>query len=284
MNHTHPLSGNIPLILGGTGKTGRRVVERLRALNLPVRIGSRSGDPAFVWEEPSTWPAVLKNVSAVYVVYYPDLAVTGAPDAIRAFTDLAVQNGVRRIVLLSGRGEEEAQRCERIVQNAGIDWTIVRASWFHQNFSEGAFREMVLAGEIALPAGNVGEPFIDTDDIADVVVAALTKEGHSGQVYEVTGPRLLTFAEATEEIAKAAGRSVVYRQISNASFAAGLASRGGAPEAIALMRYLFGTVLDGRNAHLNDGVERALGRQPKDFTAYAQQAAAAGAWGAEFAA
>jgi len=247
----------------------------------PSSWGRITGIPPFDWEDQGTWPAVLKNVSSVYVVYYPDLAVPGAPDAIRAFTDLAVQNGVHRIVLLSGRGEKEAQRCERIVQNAGVDWTIVRASWFYQNFSEGAFREMVLSGEIALPAANVGEPFIDADDIADVVVAALMEDGHVGRIYEVTGPRLLTFAEATEEIAKATGQNVVYHQISNEAFTSAMAEEGIPPEAVALMRYLFTTVLDGRNEHLSDGIQRALGRPPLDFKQYVQQAAATGAWQAE---
>lgn len=271
-------SGEITLVLGGNGKTGRRVVDRLKAINVAVRIGSRTGMPPFEWEDPVTWPAVLKKVSSVYVVYYPDLAVPGAPDAIRAFTDLAVKNGVRRIVLLSGRGEKEARRCERIVQNAGVAWTIVRACWFCQNFNEGAFREMVLGGEVALPAANVGEPFIDADDIADVVVASLTEPGHAGQVYEVTGPRLLTFAEAIGEIAKATGQNIVYNQISNEAFTSAMAEQGVPPDAVALMSYLFTTVLDGRNAHLSDGIQRALGRPPRDFKQYVQQAAASGAW------
>ena len=179
MNSTTRSQG-LTLVLGGTGKTGSRVVERLASRGALSRVGSRAGDPPFDWGDQSTWDAVLDGVTAAYISYVPDLAIPGATDAVRAFVERAVEHGVRRLVLLSGRGEEEAQRCERIIQRADIEWTVVRASWFCQNFSEGAFFDMVLAGEIALPAGDVGEPFIDADDIADVAVAALTEDGHAG--------------------------------------------------------------------------------------------------------
>ncbi len=266
------------LVIGGTGKTGRRVVERLEAGNSAVRIGSRSAELPFDWEDPSTWEAVLQGMEKVYVTFYPDLAVPGAADAIRTFTNLAVQSGVQHLVLLSGRGEEEAQACEQIVQQSGIDWTILRASWFCQNFDEGAFRDLILHGEVALPVGNVKEPFVDADDIADVAVAALTEEGHAGQVYELTGPRLMTFTEAVGEIAESTGRQVEYIEIPHEVFVSALAEQGVPEDAIALMSYLFTTVLDGRNAHLADGVQRALGRQPRDFSEYVQTAVSNGAW------
>jgi len=221
---------------------------------------------------------VLDGVTAAYVSYAPDLAIPGATDAVRAFVERAVERGVQRLVLLSGRGEKEAQLCESIVQDAGIQWTVVRASWFNQNFSEGEFLGMVLAGEITLPAGDIAEPFVDVDDIADVAVAALTEDGHDGQVYELTGPRLLTFTQAVEEIARATGREIRYIQIPHEAFAAGIAESG-APEDIAwLLDYLFSTVLDGRNEHVCDGVNRALGREPTDFAEYASRIADSGVW------
>jgi len=266
------------LVTGATGKTGRRIIQRLSERGHAVRKGSRKSDPPFDWGDQSTWDAVLDGVTAAYICYAPDLAIAGATDTIRAFVERAVEHGVRRLVLLSGRGEEEAQRCERIVQRADIEWTVVRASWFSQNFSEGPFLDMVLAGEIALPAGEVGEPFVDADDIADVAAAALTEDGHAGQVYELTGPRLLTFTEAAGEIARATGRAIRYVQIPPEAFAAGVAGAG-LPDDIAwLLDYLFVTVLDGRNAHLGDGVRRALGREPEDFAGYARRTAAAGVW------
>ena len=266
------------LVVGGTGKTGRRVADRLAARGVPVRIGSRSANPAFDWEDPSGWAAALDGAGAVYITYYPDLAAPGAPEAVGALIDQALAQGVRRLVLLSGRGEEEAQQAEQVLQDSGADWTIVRASWFSQNFSESMLRDGVLAGELVLPAGDVGEPFVDADDIADVVVAALTEDGHVGRLYEVTGPRLLTFAEATAEIARACGRPVRYTRVPADEFAAALAEQGSPAEVTELLLYLFTTVLDGRNAYPTDGVQRALGRAPKDFADYARDAAASGAW------
>jgi uncharacterized protein YbjT (DUF2867 family) len=269
---------NNTLVLGGNGKTGRRVVERLRAIDVPVRVGSRTGELPFDWQDQSIWQAILQDIKKVYISFYPDLAVPGAADAIRAFTDLAVQSGVERLILLSGRGEEEAQACEKIVQQAGAEWTILRASWFCQNFSEGFMRDLILDGVLALPAGDVKEPFIDADDIADVAVAALTEDGHSGEIYEMTGPRLLAFSEVVQEIARATGRDIRYIQISHEDFTTGLEQQGVPKDMVSLLDYLFGTILDGRNEHLNDGVQRALGRNPRDFSEYVRNAVAACAW------
>jgi len=271
---------SLTLILGGTGKTGRRIAERLTTLGRAVRIGSRSGEPAFDWENQATWAPALRGVTAVYVSYYPDLAVPGAPDVIRAFADLALQHGVRRLVLLSGRGEAEAQRAEQLLIDSGADWTILRCSWFNQNFSESFFLEPVLSGEVALPAGSVPEPFVDVDDIADVAVAALTDDRHIGQLYELTGPRLLTFAEAVSEIARATGREIRFVPITLEQFSAGMAAQQVPSDVIGLVSYLFGEVLDGRNAHLTDGVRRALGRAPRDFADFARDVAASGVWSA----
>lgn len=266
------------LVVGGTGKTGRRVVDRLRARGVPVRVGSRSGNPAFDWENPSTWRPALEGVSAAYLTYYPDLAIPGASAAIESFAELAERSGVPRLVLLSGRGEEEAQHSEQVLQKVSSQWTIVRASWFCQNFSEGAFVDLVRGGEVALPAGDVPEPFIDADDIADVVVAALTEDGHTHRLYEVTGPRLLTFAQAVEEIGRACGRELRYVQVPPDRFAAGLADQGVPDDLVGFLQYLFGEVLDGRSAHLTDGIQQALGRPPRDFADYARDAAATGVW------
>ncbi|WP_027853182.1 NAD(P)H-binding protein [Marinobacterium litorale] len=268
----------ITLVLGGTGKTGSRVAQRLQARGVSTRIGSRSATPAFDWGLPDTWEAALENVSAVYISYAPDLAIPGVTDTIRRFVDRAVARGVKRLVLLSGRGEQEAQACEQIVQSSDLEWTIVRASWFMQNFSEGEFQGMIQAGVITLPAADIPEPFIDVDDIADVAVAALTEAGHTHEVYEVTGPRLLTFTEAAREISAAAGREVRFMQIPKQDFNQAIADSGAPDDLIWLMNYLFETVLDGRNAHLADGVQRALGREPRDFTLFAQQIASEGRW------
>jgi uncharacterized protein YbjT (DUF2867 family) len=267
------------LVLGGTGKTGRRVVERLTARGLPVRVGSRSGQPPFDWEERSTWSPALEGVASVYLSYYPDIAVPGAVEAVGSFAELAVESGVRRIALLSGRGEPEAERAERAVRDTGADLTILRSTWFMQNFSEDYMLEHVLAGEIRLPGGEVPTPFLDVEDIADIAAEALTDDRHVGQLYELTGPRSLTFAEAAAEISGAAGREVRYVPVSLDEHAAEAAEHGVPPEFVDLLTYLFKeVVVDGRNAGTTDGVKRALGREPRDFRDYARDAAASGVW------
>lgn len=268
------------LVLGGTGKTGRRVAERLAARGVDVRIGSRAGSPPFQWDDEATWAPVLRGASAAYVAYSPDLSVPGAARAVGAFAEMAVRGGVRRLVLLSGRGEEGALRCEQALRDSGADWTVLRASWFSQNFSETFVVDSIRAGEVALPVDGVREPFVDADDIADAAVAALTEDGHVGEQYELTGPRSMTFAEAVGEIASASGRPIRYVTLSTDEFAAGLAEQQVPADFAALLMELFTEILDGRNSHLGDGVRRALGREPRDFAGYARDAAATGVWSA----
>lgn len=269
---------DLTLVLGGSGKTGRRVAERLTAKGHAVRIGSRSAVPSFDWDNEKSWDACLEGVTAAYITYAPDLAMPGATDAIQAFVELAKHRGVKRLVLLSGRGEEEAQACERIVQTSGLEWTIVRASWFNQNFSEGAFVDMVLNGAITLPAGDQVEPFVDVDDIADVAVAAFTEDQHNGQIYEVTGPRLMTITDVAADLSRATGREIAFVDVPHEAFVSEVANSGAPKDVVWMLDYLFSTVLDGRNAQLTDGVQRALGREPKDFAEYANEAAKSGIW------
>jgi uncharacterized protein YbjT (DUF2867 family) len=266
------------LVLGATGKTGRRIVDRLASKGIPTRQGSRSAFPSFDWNVEANWDDCLVGVESAYITYAPDLAMPGATDAIQAFVDRALRQGVKRLVLLSGRGEEEAQACERIVQGSGIDWTIVRASWFNQNFSEGAFVDMVKAGQITLPNVDTPEPFVDADDIADVAVAALTESGHAGEIYEVTGPRLLTLTDVAAEISAASGREIAYVPVPHDAFVSEAAESGAPQDVVWMLDYLFATVLDGRNACLADGVQRALAREPRDFSDYASEVAATGIW------
>jgi uncharacterized protein YbjT (DUF2867 family) len=278
MTHNDQVSNGITLVLGGTGKTGRRIAERLQDHGIETRIASRSANPSFDWNDSSNWDEVLEGVTAAYISYAPDLAIPGATDAIRRFVELAVSRGVRRVVLLSGRGEEEAQACEQIIQATDVEWTIVRASWFMQNFSEGEFLAMVEQGAITLPASDIPEPFIDVNDIADVAVAALAEEGHAYEVYEVTGPRLLTFSSLAQEISAAVGRDVQFIQVPEEDFNQAIIDSGAPAEIAWLLNYLFDTVLDGRNAYLSDGVQRALGREPADFRDFAHRIAARGSW------
>jgi uncharacterized protein YbjT (DUF2867 family) len=265
------------LVLGGTGKTGRRVVARLGARGLPVRVGSRSGQPPFDWDDQSTWGPVLQGVRAAYIPY-PDMVTYGATKATRAFAELAIEHGVTRLVLLTGRGEDEAQRAEREVQDTGADVTIVRCAWFMQIFSEDYLLDPIRAGEVVLPAaaGQL-DPFVDADDIADVAVAALIEPGHMGQVYELTSPRLLSFPETIAEIAEASGRDIAFVPVALEDYATAAAEQGVPAELVDFLTYLFGDVL-GSKAYVTDGVERALGRPPRDFTEYARRTTATGVW------
>ncbi|QDC10780.1 NmrA family transcriptional regulator [Oceanicola sp. D3] len=265
------------LVIGATGKTGRRVASRLEARGLPVRRGARSSVTPFDWEAPETWAPALRGARAAYVTYFPDLAFPGAVEKLESLCETARDVGVEHLVLLSGRGEHHARLGEEVVRNSGVDFTIVRAAWFAQNFSEGYLRDPVLAGVLPMPGGDIAEPIIDIDDIADVAVAALTEEGHRGQLYEVTGPRLMTFAEMAAELSRATGSEIQHVPISFEAFHANIAQAGGdfvADVFTAIAR----ETLDGRNAHTTDGVMRALGRSPRDFADFALGAARGGAW------
>jgi uncharacterized protein YbjT (DUF2867 family) len=265
------------LIIGGAGKTGGRVNNLLKARGIATRPVSRSTSPSFDWNRPEGWAAALDGVSKAYVTYQPDLAVEGSSEAIAEISRLAREKGLERVVLLSGRGEPGAQRAEAVLQASGVPWTCVRASWFDQNFSESYLLDGVLAGEIALPAGPIPEPFIDVDDIADVVVAALTDERHANRLYEVTGPRSLTFSQAVEEISGAIGHPIRYVQVSPEDFVTSM--RAYAPEDIVqLLHELFTVVLDGRNSAVTHGVPEALGRPARDFSDYVRRTAASGVW------
>lgn len=266
------------LVLGSNGKTGSRVVQKLEALGQSVRKGSRLAVPKFDWGDPKNWAAVLQDIQSIYITFQPDLAVQGADEAIRQLVKLAKEAGVEKVVLLSGRGEKEAQDCEVIVKESGLKWTIIRASWFCQNFSESYLLEPILNGHVALPTGDVKEPFVDVEDIADIAVAALTQEGHDFKLYEVTGPELLSFKEAITTIATAIGRPIVYEQLSVPEYAAQLKAYQVPQDYIGLLSYLFSEVLDGRNASICHRVEEALGRKPKSFSEYVAKTAASGVW------
>jgi uncharacterized protein YbjT (DUF2867 family) len=269
---------NPVLVLGGTGKSGRRVAERLIAAGRPVRIGSRSGAPRFDWEDRATWGPALDGVASVYLTYHPDIAVPGAIEITRDFAELALSKGVRRLALLSGRGEPRAEQAERAVRDTGADLTVLRSTWFMQNFSEDFLVEYVRGGQIRWPGGDSPIPFLDVEDIADVAAAALTDDRHIGELYELTGPRSLTHAEVAAEISDALGREIEYVPLSIEKWAAEAAEFGVPAEVIDLLTYVMGEVLDGRNADTTDGVRQALGREARDFSDFARIVAASGVW------
>ena len=265
------------LVLGATGKTGARVMQRLQSQGHAVRAGSRQAEIPFDWENDATWPAAVAGVETVYVTFQPDLAAPGALPVVKRFFAEAANAGVRKIVLLSGRGEPEAIEAEEALQATRLDWTIVRASWFHQNFSEAFFLDAIKDGTLILPEGLAPEPFVDVEDIADIAAQALVDPRHSRKLYEVTGPGALTFGDAVDEIGRVIGRDITLITVPLESYRQGLLEAL-PPELVDLIIYLFTTVLDGRNTPIAHGVERALGRQPGDFTAYVARTAATGVW------
>ena len=272
------MTSNI-LVIGGTGKTGRRVVERLKQQNQNVRVGSRSNNPAFDWNDPSTYAHALRGMDKAYIVYSPDLAVPGAKEAIQALADAAKKEGLKKVVLLSGKGEIEAELCEQIIMQSGLDYTIVRASWFMQNFSESFFLDPILAGHVALPQADAKVPYVHADDIAAVVVESLLYEVHNGQVYELTGPSTLTFPEVMDAISIASGRKINFTSTSLEEYIQTLEKHGVPEDYIWLINYLFSNVLaaPGNNAVTTD-IETVLGRKPIDFQEYAEAAAKTGVW------
>ncbi|WP_386628567.1 Rossmann-fold NAD(P)-binding domain-containing protein [Sulfitobacter geojensis] len=265
------------VVIGATGKTGSRVATKLEAKGVSVRRGARRSETPFDWEDQSTWAPILADVSKAYVTYFPDLAFPGAIEKLEAFAKVALDTGLQHIVLLSGRGEHFASMGEEVIRNSCLGFTIVRSAWFAQNFSEGYLRDPILGGVLPIPGGDIAEPIIDIDDIADVVVAALTQDGHLGEQYEVTGPGLMTFAEMAEVLSTTLGRHIQHVPITFEAFHANVAAAGDTFVADVFTAIARET-LDGRNAHTSDGVERALGRRPRDFADFAQTAMAAGAW------
>lgn len=272
------------LVIGGTGKTGRRVVNNLTQQGHNVRIGTRSQSPAFDWEDPSTFSQALKGMDRAYIVYYPDLAVPGSKEAITALTEAALKEGLEKVVLLSGKGETEAEACEQIVANSGLNYTLVRASWFNQNFSEGAFLEFVLEGMVALPMPEAEIPFVDVDDIADVVTEVLLNDSYNGQTITVTGPEKLRFRELVEKMAQGIGRDIRYIPITIEEFKEGMKAAGLPDSYVWLFGYLFQEVLGNpENQEVSYDLEKVLGRKAISFDEYVERTIDTGVWNQEVA-
>ncbi|WP_051795399.1 NAD(P)H-binding protein [Kibdelosporangium aridum] len=265
------------LVLGGTGKVGSRVVSRFNQQGTDVLVGARR--TGFDWLDQSTWDPALAGVRAVFVVPLDGATLTGE------FVSKAVEAGVERVVLLSGRGVDVPGYGsddntaglthvlgEKAVRELDIPWTILRPGWFAQNFSEGFFAPAVQAGELRLPAGDGAATFVDAEDIADVAVAALTEDKHAGETYELSGPRALTMAQVADAISTASGREVRYVPITSEEFIAESVRDGWPQQDAADFADVIGAIRRGLDAHVSDGVPRALGREARDFATFASNA------------
>ncbi|MEC9345345.1 MAG: NmrA family transcriptional regulator [Pseudomonadota bacterium] len=257
---------NKPVVLvGGNGKTGHRVAQRLRGVGIHTRAVSRSTDPAFDWADRGTWANALAGAGAAWVAYQPDLAVPQAAGDIATLARIARDAGVRRMVLLSGRGEAGAQAAEEALAASGIDWAVVRCAWFMQNFTESFLADMVAGGTVALPVGDVREPFVDVDDIADLGAGLLAGTIPAGRVYELTGPELLGFADAVAMAGAASGVDARYVPVTPDEFRAGLRAAGIDADTVELLSELMAVTLDGHNARTSDDFRAATGRAPRSF-------------------
>lgn len=267
------------LIIGGTGKTGRKVVESLRQLNQNVRVGSRSAAIPFDWENTDTYAPSLEGIDRVYITYQPDLAVPGAFEAVTKLVEIARAKGVSKLVLLSGKGEVEAERCETVVMDSGIDYTIVRANWFSQNFSENFLLQPVLEGVMALPMGDMKVPYVDTGDIADVVVESLLHEEHNEKIYQLTGDETFTFQEVCQLISKETGRDIQFVDVSLQQYVEVMKTMDLPKIYVWLIEYLFSHVLTNpENERITQDVEQILKRKPRSFRNYVQETAESGIW------
>ncbi|MFI2211958.1 NAD(P)H-binding protein [Streptomyces sp. NPDC020141] len=280
MTSTHTSTPSAPsssvLVLGGTGKTGRRVAAALSRLGITPKVASRSAPVRFDWADEGSWDPALAGVGAVYVV---DSQGPAAPAEVRAFAAAAKARGVRRLVLLSARvweelddGSGEVFATERAVRESGLDWTILRPAWFNQNFTEEPWYSAPLAeGELRLPAGDGRERFVDLDDLAEVAAAALTQDGHSGRVYTLSGPDALSFHDVAEALSTASGHKVAYTPVTREQYIEEQLARGYAPDFAELMADLFLHIGANGSAAPSDGVRQALGREPRAFGEYVRR-------------
>lgn len=253
------------LVLGGTGLTGRRVAAQLAAGGHPVRSGSRSGDTTFDWGDESTWVPALQGASAAYLTYPVDLGLPGAAERVRSFVALATAQEVRRLVLLSGLGQQAHEPAERAVRESDLSWTLLRSGWFAQNFTEGFLAELVIDDMLAVPAGNASAAFVDLEDVAEVAATALTADGHDGVTYELTGPCAVSFSEAAAALSRATGRPVRYHPVSEAEFTAALRDAGQPGDLTEVLLEVFADLRSGTHGHPRPGVELALGRPPREL-------------------
>jgi uncharacterized protein YbjT (DUF2867 family) len=276
------MSNHTALVLGATGKTGRRIVARLRLHGTPVRAASRSSLTRFDWSDPGSWDAALQGIAVAYVV------APGVPGPVHEFVARAEAAGVQRLVLLSGRGADtwgdstfglDMRSAEDAVRGSALEWTILRPSNFDQNFDEDVFHAPLVRGELALPAGAVPEPFIDIEDVADVAATVLTEPGrHAGRIYELTGPRAITFGEAVDLISRVSGLPITYKQLSAAEYTATLVEEGLSEDDAHHIAEMFVLMERGLLTAATDGVATVLGRAPRTFEDYVVRTAAAGAW------
>jgi uncharacterized protein YbjT (DUF2867 family) len=266
------------LILGGTGKVGRRLTHSLARAGHAPRPASRNLTTRFDWWDYSTWPGALANAEGVFIVG-PGSAADWSP-RLSDLLEAARSSGARRAVLLSARGVEflpdgAVAMAERALRDGPLPWTILRPSHFSQNFTEAMFAPH--DGLISAPVGTGAEPFIDVADIADVAAAVLAG-GFDGETLDLSGPEAVSFPRAAEILAEASGTPVRFADESDANHVARLRAAGTPEGYIRWRMAMLGGIRRGADAYLSDGVQRVLGRSPAGLRDWALREVPSSAW------
>lgn len=268
------------LVTTPNGKVGSALAAQLLERGEAVRLGAHTPAKAqadfaqaqvvhFDFGDPASVRAALAGVAALYLA----APATTDPEQVNRVVDLAVEAGVRRIVRLSAAGVEHSEtglrQIERHIEGSGVEWTMLRPSWFFQNYSTANAAAIRERGAIFEAAGDGKTAFVDTRDIAAVAVRALTESGHHGQGYTITGGRAYDRSEVASAIGAAAGRPVRYVALTDAAFRDSVAPLGWPPEYVELMSGLYAAVRAGHTAATTDVVQRVTGQAPISLEQFA---------------
>ncbi|HVE84256.1 MAG TPA: SDR family oxidoreductase [Myxococcales bacterium] len=269
------------LVTTPNGKVGQEVVKLLLEARAPVRVAAHTlerGQEAFPgaevavldYEDPATFAPALEGVAALYLAS----PATSQADPELALIDAAQAGGVQRVVKLSAMGVESApdevplRAVEKRLQGSGLQWTLLRPTWFMQNFVT-LHAPSIQGGTLLEPAGESRLAFIDARDIAAVAVQALTSDGHHGQAYALTGPELLGRQDVAERIGRVLGKDIRYRSCSDQEFHQLM--RPYLPESyIQLLLALYADLRSGGDGPVTQDVRKVLGRPPIPFDQFAR--------------
>jgi ergot alkaloid biosynthesis protein len=274
--------GSLILVTGGTGKTGRRLVSELRGKGVECRVASRGatvaeGERPFDWTLPESWDGALEGVSTAYLVA-PSAVGEPAPVMID-FLRRAQKRGVSRFVLLSAAplpagGPAMGQVHLWLKENAA-EWTVLRPSWFMQNFSEGQHLASIQDEDGIYSATEDGRvPFVSADDIATAAMAVLTSEDPFNSDFILTGDRPLSYDEVAERIGMAVGRRISHRRLSSDELAARYRLLGLPPVYAEKLAAMDRAIAEGAEDRTTDSVKFLLGRPPISFDDFVEASAA----------
>lgn len=266
------------LVIGGKGKTGRFVTRELTSRGVKAKITTRSpssdDDVAFDWQDPRTADAAFDGVDAVYIVAPTNNSDHGT--IVPPVLEIARKRGVRRFVLLSASSLEAGGpmmgQIHSYLQKEAPEWTVLRPTWFMQNFSEQQHLATIQnenAIYSATGGGRVG--FIDAADIAKAAVSALLAETSWNRDFILTGPEALSYADFAEKISDVIGRTIKHVNLTTAELAERYA-RAGLDEAYAsILAKMDERISEGSEDRLSDGVFALTGRSPTAAADFAKE-------------